>query len=95
MIEKQYRRREPKIPVLWWSGSELSARMIVEECVHEFGSRYAPTYLEGRDAICFSDFSRTATYAFPGDYVVMDPRHGPRALTKDDLLDEFEEAEDE
>lgn len=95
MIEKQYRRREPKIRFLWWSGSELSARMIVEECVHEFGSRYAPTYLEERGAIGFSDFSRTATYAFPGDYVVMDPIHGPRALTEDDLFEEFEEVEDE
>ena len=95
MIKEQYRRREPKIPVLWWSGGELSARMILEECVREFGSRYAPTYLEKRPAICFSDLSRTATYAFPGDYIVMDPLHGPRALTEDDLLAEFEEVEDE
>ena len=39
MIKEQYRRREPNIPVLWWSGSELSARMLIEECVREFGSR--------------------------------------------------------
>ena len=95
MIKEQYRRREPKIPVLWWSGSELSARMILEECVREFGNRYAPTYLEKRPAICFSDFSRTSTCAFPGDYIVMHPLHGPRALTEDDLLAEFEEVEDE
>lgn len=95
MIKEQYRRREPNIPVLWWSGSELSARMIVEECVREFGGRFAPTYLESKGAIGLVDFTRTATYAFPGDYIVMDPLHGPRALTKDDLLDEFEEAKDE
>ena len=95
MIKELYRRREPNIPVLWWSGAELSARMILEECVREFGSRYTPTYLEKRPAICFSDFSRTSTCAFPGDYIVMDPRHGPRALTEDDLFDEFEEVEDE
>lgn len=95
MIEKLYRRREPEIPVLWWSGSELSARMIIEECVHEFGSRHAPTYLEDRGVICFSNLSRTATYAFPGDYVVLDPLHGARALTEEDLLAEFEEAEGE
>ena len=69
--------------------------MILEECVREFGSRYAPTYLEKRPAICFSDFSRTATYAFPGDYIVMDPLHGPRALTVNDLVAEFEEVKDE
>lgn len=95
MIKGQYRRREPNIPVLWWSGSELSARMIVEECVREFGSRYAPTYLENRKAIGVTDFSCIASYAYPGDYIVMDPLHGLRALTKDDLLAEFEEVEDE
>lgn len=95
MIKMQYRRREPKVPVLWWSGSELSARMIVEECVREFGARYAPTYLEDRGVICFSDFSRTASYAYPGDYIVMDPLHGLSALTVDDLVAEFEEVKDE
>lgn len=95
MIKELYRRREPNVPVLWWSGSELSAKMILEECVNEFGSRYAPTYLEGKSAIALVDFSRTATYAFPGDYIVMDPLHGLRALTKDDLWDEFEEVLDE
>ena len=95
MIKELYRRREPKIPVLWWSGGELSARMILEECVREFGKRFAPTYLESKVAIGLVDFSRTATYAFPGDYIVMDPLHGPRALTEDDLLAEFEEVEDE
>ena len=95
MIEKKYRRREPNIPVLWWSGSELSARMILEECVNEFGSRYAPTYLENRKAIGVTDFSCIPSYAYPGDYIVMDPLHGLRALTKDDLFDEFEEVENE
>lgn len=95
MIKEQYRRREPNIPVLWWSGSELSARMILEECVNEFGSRYAPTYLENRKAIGVTDFSCIASYAYPGDYIVMDPLHGLRALTKDDLFEEFEEVEDE
>lgn len=95
MIKELYRRREPKIPVLWWSGSELSARMILEECVREFGSRYAPTYLEKGNAIGVTDFYRSASYAFPGDYIIMDPYHGPRAVTEDDLLAEFEEVEDE
>ena len=95
MIKGLYLRREPKIPVLWWSGSELSARMILEECVREFGNRYAPTYLEKRPAICFSDFSRTPSYAYPGDYIVMDPLHGPRALTEEEFWLEFEEVEDE
>lgn len=95
MIKELYRRREPNVPVLWWSGSELSARMILEECVLEFGSRYTPTYLEKRKAIGVTDFSRTPSYAYPGDYIVMDPLHGLRALKKHDLLDEFEEVEDE
>lgn len=95
MIKKTYRRRDPAIPVLWWSGAELSARMIVEECAREFGSRYTPTYLDKRKAIGVTDFSRTPSYAYPGDYIVMDPLHGPRALTEEDLLDEFEEVEDE
>ena len=95
MIKEQYRRREPNIPVLWWSGSELSARMILEECVREFGNRYAPTYLEKRKAIGVIDFSRTPSYAYPGDYIVMDPLHGPRAMKEYALLDEFEEVEDE
>lgn len=95
MIKKTYRRRDPAIPVLWWSGAELSARMIVEECVHEFGSSYAPTYLEGKNVIALVGFARTAYYAFPGDFIVMDPFHGPRALTKEDLLREYEEVEDE
>lgn len=95
MIKELYRRREPNIPVLWWSGSELSARMILEECVREFGSRYTPTYLDKRKAIGVTDFSRTPSYAYPGDYIVMDPLHGPRALTVNDLVAEFEEAEDE
>lgn len=95
MIKELYRRREPNIPVLWWSGSELSARMILEECVREFGSRYTPTYLDKRKAIGVTDFSRTPSYAYPGDYIVMDPLHGPRALTVNDLVAEFEEVEDE
>ena len=95
MIKELYRRREPNIPVLWWSGSELSARTILEECVREFGNRYAPTYLENRKAIGVTDFSCIASYAYPGDYIVMDPLHGLRALTEDDLFDEFEEVEDE
>lgn len=95
MIKEEYRRREPNIPVLWWSGSELSARMILEECVNEFGSRYAPTYLENGNAIGVIDFSRTPSYAFSGDYIVMDPLHGLRALTEDDLFEEFEEVKDE
>ena len=95
MIKEQYRRREPNIPVLWWSGSELSARMILEECVREFGNRYAPSYLQEANAIGVADFSRTSSYAYPGDYIVMDPLHGLRALTEDDLFEEFEEVEDE
>ena len=95
MIKELYRRREPKIPVLWWSGGELSARMILEECVREFGSRYTPTYLDKRKAIGVTDFSRTPSYAYPGDYIVMDPLHGPRALTVNDLVAEFEEVEGE
>lgn len=95
MIKKTYRRRDPAIPVLWWSGAELSARMIVEECAREFGSRYAPTYLESKNVIALVGFARTASYAYPGDYIVMDPRHGPLALTADDLVAEFEEVEDE
>lgn len=95
MIKKTYRRRHPAIPVLWWSGAELSAKMVIEACVNEFGGRFAPTYLESKGAIGLVDFSRTATYAFPGDYIVMDPLHGPRALTEEDLWDEFEEVEDE
>lgn len=95
MIKELYRRREPNIPVLWWSGAELSARMVIEACVNEFGGRFAPTYLESKGAIGLVDFTRTATYAFPGDYIVMDPLHGPRALTEDDLLAEFEEVLDE
>lgn len=93
MIKKTYRRRHPAIPVLWWSGAELSAKMVIEACVNEFGGRYAPTYLESKGAIGLVDFSRTASYAYPGDYIVMDPLHGPRALTEEDLLDEFEEVE--
>lgn len=95
MIKELYRRREPNVPVLWWSGSELSARMILEECVLEFGSRYAPTYLENRKAIGVTDFSCIASYAYPGDYIVMDPLHGLRALKKYDLVAEFEEVKDE
>ena len=95
MIKGQCRRRETKIPVLLWSGSELSARMVLEECVREFGSRYAPTYLEEANAIGVTDFSRTPSYAYPGDYIVMDPLHGLRALTGHYLFEEFEEVEDE
>lgn len=95
MIKELYRRREPNVPVLWWSGAELSARMVIEACVNEFGSRYAPTYLENGKAIGVTDFSRTPSYAYPGDYIVMDPLHGLRALTEDDLLAEFEEVENE
>ena len=95
MIKTLYLRRKPKIPVLWWSGSELSARLILEECVREFGPARAPSYLTKANAIGVVDFSRIATYAYPGDYIVMDPLHGPRAMTKEDLLLEFEEAEDE
>lgn len=95
MIKGQCRRRETKIPVLLWSGSELSARMLIEECVREFGSRYAPTYLEKGNAIGVIDFSRTPSYAYPGDYIVMDPLHGLRALTKEEFWLEFEVAQDE
>jgi hypothetical protein len=69
--------------------------MLIEECVREFGNRYAPSYLQEANAIGVTDFSRTSSYAYPGDYIVMDPLHGLRALTEDDLFEEFEEVEDE
>ena len=89
MIELQSRRREPNIPTLWWSGSESSARMILEECTREFGVGYAPIYLEKEGVIVVTDYSRNHSQAYPGYYIVMDPLHGLRALSKEDFKREF------
>ena len=89
MIELQSRRREPNIPTLWWSGSEPSARMILEECAREFGVGYAPIYLKEEGVIVVTDYSRTHSYAYSGYYIVMDPLHGLRALSDKDFKREF------
>lgn len=93
MIRLECCRREPNIPALWWSGTEVSARMILEECVREFGVGYAPYYLESGKAIVVTDHYGTRSHASPGDYIIMDPLHGLRALSKEDFKREFK-AED-
>ena len=89
MIELQSRRREPNIPTLWWSGSESSARMILEECVREFGVGYAPRYLKEEGVIVVTDYSGNSSCAYSGYYIVMDPLHGLRALSDRDFKREF------
>lgn len=89
MIRLECSLRGPNIPALWWSGTEVSARMILEECVREFGVGYAPYYLENEKAIVVADYSGTHSHASPGDYIVMDPIHGLRALSKEDFKREL------